>query len=89
MGKDSFFFFFFVLFNLYYRDFSLKSKLITSLFQTVKLLLKISLFNKIFGKSLNYLLNTWLNLICFDINYIKYLHVITVLLTSLKAPTKG
>ena len=51
-------------FSMYYRDFSVKSKLIIPLFQTVKLSLSISLFQKI-----------------------GCLHIITTLMTSLKAPT--
>ena len=37
----------FILFNELYRDFSVNSKLIISLFQTVKLSLSISLFQEI------------------------------------------
>ena len=39
--------FFLLYFSMNYRDFSVKSKLIISLFQTVKLSLSISLFQKI------------------------------------------
>ena len=38
---------FLLYFSMNYRDFSVKSKLIISLFQTVKLSLSISLFQKI------------------------------------------
>ena len=38
---------FLLYFSMNYRDFSVKSKLIISLFQTVKLSLSISLFHKI------------------------------------------
>ena len=38
---------FLLCFSMNYRDFSVKSKLIISLFQTVKLSLSISLFQKI------------------------------------------
>ena len=37
---------FLLCYSMNYRDFSVKSKLIISLFQTVKLSLKISLFEK-------------------------------------------
>ena len=71
----------------------MRLRLITSLFHIVKLSIEISLFQKWSFRKIHvgciYLLVKWLKLIRLDIKLRHaYLHVITTLMMSLKAPTQ-
>ena len=73
---------FLLCFSMNYRDFSVKLRLIISLFQTVKLSLSISLFQKI-GFSCNsfiYLLINYTNYIQLDINFVTHINLIIAIL---------